>query len=129
MSNKRTIDERLEARREEKRQLEAKIQELLQEQRTHKKKERNHRIFKRGGYIEKYIPEIVSLSDEQFYTFVEKCLQSNFAKRTLSDLMASGDNSDDKVKSEALTTSNEIIHKSTLEADSDDEEETSEEAA
>jgi len=94
MANKRTIEERIEARREEKRQLEAQIKKLLQEQRAQKNKDRTHRLCKRGGLVEKYLPDMVKLTDDQFQVFINKCLLSNFTMKTLSELVAANDNFD-----------------------------------
>jgi len=96
MSGKRTIEERIEARLEEKRQLEAQIKKLLQEQRTQKNKERTHRLCKRGGLVEKYLPELIELTDDQFQVFINKCLLSNYTMKTLSELVATNENLDDK---------------------------------
>ena len=94
MSGKRTIEERIEARLEEKRQLEAQIKKLLQEQRAQKNKDRTHRLCKRGGLVEKYLPDMVKLTDDQFQVFINKCLLSNFTMKTLSELVAANDNFD-----------------------------------
>ena len=91
MAIKRTIEEKIEARLEEKRQLEAQIKKLLQEQRTQKNKERTHRLCKRGGLVEKYLPELIELTDDQFQVFINKCLLSNFTMKTLSELVAAND--------------------------------------
>ena len=94
MAIKRTIEEKIEARLEEKRQLEAQIKKLLQEQRTQKNKERTHRLCKRGGLVEKYLPELIKLTDDQFQIFINKCLLSNFTTKTLSELVAANDGND-----------------------------------
>ena len=96
MASKRTLEERIEARREEKRQLEAQIKKLLQEQRTQKNKERTHRLCKRGGLVEKYLPDLTKLTDNQFQVFINKCLLSNYTMKTLSELVATNENLDDK---------------------------------
>jgi len=102
MANKRTIEERIEARREEKRQLEAQIKKLLQEQRAQKNKDRTHRLCKRGGLVEKYLPELIELTDDQFQIFINKCLLSNFTMKTLSELVATNDNLDEKVDTTSI---------------------------
>ena len=119
MTSKRSIEERIEARLEEKRQLEAQIKQLMQQQRTQERKERTHRLCKRGGLVEKHLPDLIKLTDEQFQVFINKCLLTNFTMKTLSELVALNDNtetksemksqhSNDDTASESVTTS-EII--------------------
>ena len=91
MSSKRKIEERIEAKLEEKRQLEAQIKQLLQQQRTQEQKDRTHRLCKRGGLVEKYLPDLIKLTDDQFQVFINKCLLSNFTMKTLSELVAAND--------------------------------------
>ena len=100
MSTKKTIEERIEAHREEKRKLEAKIQELLQEQRTHKKKEDDKRRFKRGEMLENYLPEIINLTDEQFLDFIDKCLLTDYTSRSISKIITSDNETEAKANSD-----------------------------
>lgn len=61
--------------------------DLLMEQYTaQEEKARTHRLCKRGGYVEKYLPELITLTDKQFYTYVEKAMLSNFSRRILAEL-------------------------------------------
>lgn len=89
MSSKKTIDQRIEAKQDEVRQLEAQIKQLIQQQRTQERKNRNHRLCKRGGLVEKLLPDLVNLSDEQFETFVDKVLLTNHTTRILAGLVPS----------------------------------------
>ena len=86
MSNRKTINEKIEAAKIEKQQAEARIKKLLQEQKERERKDRNHRLCKRGGKLEKLIPELAQLTEEQFETFVEKCLLTNHTRRILAEL-------------------------------------------
>ena len=86
MSNRKTINEKIEAAKIEKQQAEARIKKLLQEQKAQERKDRNHRLCKRGGKLEKLFPELARLTEEQFETFVEKCLRTNHTRRILAEL-------------------------------------------
>ena len=50
-------------------------------------KDRNHRLCKRGGLIEKLLPDLAQLTDEQFDNFVQKTLMSGFAEKILRGLV------------------------------------------
>ncbi|MCL2253610.1 MAG: DUF3847 domain-containing protein [Lachnospiraceae bacterium] len=86
MSNRKTINEKIEAAKIEKQQAEARIKKLLQEQKSQERKDRNHRLCRRGGKLEKLFPELALLTEEQFETFVEKCLRTNHTRRILAEL-------------------------------------------
>jgi TolA-binding protein len=83
----RAISERITAAQEEVKQLEAHIKQLLQAQKVQERKERNHRLCKRGGLVEKLLPGLARLTDEEFDIFVEKTLLSGYAERILKGLL------------------------------------------
>jgi hypothetical protein len=83
----KTVDARIEAAKEEIKQKEALIKKLLQQQKAQERKERNHRLCKRGGLVEKLLPGLIKLSDEQFQTFVDKTLLTGFAEKILRGLV------------------------------------------
>ena len=84
---RRTIIERVEAAKEEIRQKEAHLKLLLQQQKTQERKDRNHRFCKRGGLVEKLLPDMAFLTDEQFEIFVEKVLLTPHTSRILAGLV------------------------------------------
>ena len=49
-------------------------------------KDRVHRCCKRGGYVEKYIPELKTLTDKQFYSYVEKVMLTDDARLILMEI-------------------------------------------
>jgi hypothetical protein len=86
MANRKTLNEKIEAAKLEKEQAEARIKKLLQQQKAQARKDRNHRLCERGGKLEKLLPELARLTEEQFEIFVEKCLLTSFTRRVLSEL-------------------------------------------
>ena len=92
MATKKTLNEQIESAQKEIRQRENRVKELLQKQKVQERKERTHRLCERGGYLESILPESVSLNAEQFKTFLDKTLLTDFARRTLTSL-AEQDNS------------------------------------
>ena len=87
MSTRKTTAEKIEAAKIEKQQAEARIKKLLQEQKSQERKDRNHRLCKRGGQVEKLLPDLIRLTDEQFDTFVQKTLLTGFAEKVLRGLV------------------------------------------
>ena len=87
MSNRKTLDERIAAAKEEATQKEARVKELLQQLKVQDRKDRNHRLCKRGGIVEKLLPDLIRLTDDQFDVFVQKTLLSGFAEKILRGLV------------------------------------------
>ena len=87
MSNRKTLDERIAAAKEEADQKQARLKLLLQQQKTAERKARNHRLCERGGKIESLLPALAKLTEEQFHTFVEKTLLTPHTKRVLDELV------------------------------------------
>ena len=48
-----------------------------------KRKERNHRLIVRGGYLESVVPELADMSDEEAKTFLRIALHSESARAFL----------------------------------------------
>lgn len=86
MSNRRTLDEKIAAAKEEAEQKQNRLKELLQQQKARERKDRTHRLCERGGKLESLLPDLVRLTEEQFESFVEKCLLTSFVRRTLAEL-------------------------------------------
>ena len=65
------------------RQFENRRKELIQQQKEEARKERTHRICKRGGLLESMLPDTIPLTDEQFNIFLEKTIKTPFALKML----------------------------------------------
>ena len=87
MSGRKTLNEKLEAAKIEKQQAEARIKKLIQEQKAEERKARNHRFCKRGGYMEKLLPSLALLTDEQFESFFKNTTANNYGRKALAELV------------------------------------------
>ena len=72
MSNRKTLEQQIAQAQAEIQQRENRLKELLNKQKDKERKERNHRLCKRMGLIEKYLPDTIPLTDEQFVAFIEE---------------------------------------------------------
>ena len=84
--SKLTIAEQIAAAKEDIKQHENKLKLLNQRQNEQERKARNHRLCKWGGYLESKLPKVITLTDEQYYLFLEKTLFTENAKRILNGL-------------------------------------------
>ncbi len=67
-------------------QLQNRKKEYLQKEKAAERKARNHRICKRGAYLECVLPTIKVFSDEQFEAFIKRTLLTVFATRELGKI-------------------------------------------
>ena len=88
MSKRRTLEEQIELAQEEIKKKETRIKELLQRQRSKADKDRTHRLCRRGGLVEKLLPGLAVITDEQFETFVERFLLSGDAEKAIEGMAA-----------------------------------------
>lgn len=68
---RKTTSEKIETVQTEIEQLTNRKKQLLQKQKSEERKSRTHRLCKRGGYLESKLPGFSSMTDEQFFTFVD----------------------------------------------------------
>jgi len=84
----KTKAEKIAGIEEEIRQLENKRKRLIQEQREQERKDRTNRLCKRMGLFEKLLPDSITLTEEQFKTFLEKTAAAEHGRRLLAEMTA-----------------------------------------
>ena len=85
--NRRTLDEQIEQAQKELAQKEARVKELLGRQRSKEDKARTHRLCRRGGLVEKLLPNLAIITDKQFDAFLEKTLLTGDAEKILAAML------------------------------------------
>jgi len=73
-------DERIQQLLNEKKQL-------IQKQKADERRTRTSRLCRRHGLLEKYLPDIISITDEQFETFVKKAISNNYGRDALAEIV------------------------------------------
>ena len=64
-------------------------QKLYQQQHNEKeRKDRTRRLCSRHGLLEKMLPEIITITDEQYQAFLEKAVTNNYGRDILSKIIA-----------------------------------------
>lgn len=84
----KTKTEKITSIEEEIRQLENKRRQLLQEQKTQERKDRTRRLCRRAGLLESMLPDTITLTDEQFKTYLEQTIATEQSRRILDGLTA-----------------------------------------
>lgn len=90
MATRKPLSQQIEAAQEEIRQKENRLKELLQKHKEQERKDRTKRLCSRMGLFESMLPDSISLTDEQFKTFLEKTVVTEHSRRILGGLTAQG---------------------------------------
>jgi hypothetical protein len=90
MAQRKTLEQQIASAKLEMEQKENRLKELLGKQKEQDRKERNHRLCKRMGIIEKYMPDTIPLTDEQFIAFIEEAVANDYGKRKLAHIISQG---------------------------------------
>jgi restriction endonuclease S subunit len=85
---KKPLDQRIAANLQKRTQLQAEHDALMVEQKEAERKARDQRLFKRGGIVEKHLPDLIGLTDKQFDVFIEKVLLTPHTSRIIASLKA-----------------------------------------
>ena len=86
MSSTKTTGERIDTLQEKIQQLENQKKQLLQKQKADERKARTKRLIERGAILESLISDAGSFSNEQIKAFLEKTVQSDFAKKIFAEI-------------------------------------------
>ena len=97
----KTTTEKIESIRIEMQQLKNEEKLLVQKHKEEMRKARTRRLCSRGGYLESRLPEIIALTDEQYYSFLDKTLLTDNARRILKGLAGQNADTTAPVSSEA----------------------------
>jgi len=80
--------DRIASAEEEIRQLQNRKKEYEQKLKAQERKDRNHRICKRGGFLESVLPDLKGFTHEQFEAFIKKTLLTDYATREINKFKA-----------------------------------------
>ena len=90
MSNRKTTVEKIEEAKAKITQYENHMKQLVQKQKQEERKTRTKRLCSRAGLLESMLPDTITLTDEQFKSFLEKTTANDFGRRTLANITKAG---------------------------------------
>jgi uncharacterized protein YqeY len=82
----KTTIEKIEGIDAEMQQLANQRKTLIQQYKEQERKNRTRRLCKRAGLMESMLPDTIQLTDDQFKTFLEAALLSDYSRRMLERL-------------------------------------------
>jgi hypothetical protein len=62
--------------------------ELMQKHKEEERRSRTKRLCERAGYLESILPDTVTFTKEQFQTFLDKTLLTDYARKVFSTITA-----------------------------------------
>jgi hypothetical protein len=84
----KTKTERIASIEEQIAQLEKRKKEIVQKQKEVDRKERTNRLCKRHGLLEKYMPDLITITDEQFEMFIKRGINTTYGQKTLAEIIS-----------------------------------------
>ena len=88
--NREELQAEIEDGKKKIRQLENREKIIKQKLSVEERKARNHRLCKRGGFMESLVPELIAMPDEAAQTFFRLALTSEPAREFLKKRAESG---------------------------------------
>ena len=88
----KTTAEKIAIKREQIQQLQNEEKQLIQKQKEQDRKDRTKRLCSRHGLLESMLPEIITITEEQYKTFLERAVTSEKGREILSKIISQGAN-------------------------------------
>jgi len=82
------LQQQIEASARKIQEEQKRFKQLEKQQAERDRKDRNHRLCKRHGFIESLLPDIINLTQEQFEAFVKNHIANKHGIAAITDLMA-----------------------------------------
>jgi len=86
----RTYAERMALKDEKIQELMRERKELRQKHNAAERKARNRRLYRRHGLLEKFMPDLITLSDDQFELFIKTGINTKYGRQRLAEIIAEG---------------------------------------
>jgi len=86
----KTLNDKIAEKERRIEQLENEKKQLIQKQKAEERKERTSRLCRRHGLLEKYMPALISITDEQFDTFIRQGINTSYGRDVLAKIAANG---------------------------------------
>ena len=86
----KTFEEKIASKDEKIQQLINEKKQIQQRQKSAERKARNSRLCRRHGLLEKYMPDLINITDEQFELFIRQGIDTKYGRDILAKIVAAG---------------------------------------
>jgi hypothetical protein len=87
MAEKTKLQMQIEASEKKIQEEQRRLKQLERKQTERDRKDRNHRLCKRHGYLESILPDTINLTEEQFQTFVKNHIANKHGIAVIANLV------------------------------------------
>jgi len=84
----KTTAEKIATKREQIQQLQNEEKQLIQKQRAEERNARTRRFCSRHGLLEKFMPDLAAITDEQYETFIRKGFNTSYGQKILAEIVS-----------------------------------------
>ena len=85
----KTTAEKIALKREQIRQFQNEEKQLIQKQKKEERAARTRRFCSRHGLLEKFMPDLATITDEQYETFIKKGINTSYGQKILAEIVGS----------------------------------------
>ena len=89
--NTKTAEEKVAAKDARIKQLQKQKQAIIKRENAKERKARNHRLCRRHGLLEKLMPDIINITDEQFEAFIRTHIRAKHGRNKLAEIVDKGE--------------------------------------
>ena len=84
----KTLNEKIADKQRRIEELENEKKRLIQKQKSDERKERTSRLCRRHGLLEKFMPDLIAITDEQFEAFIRRGINTSYGQKILAEIVA-----------------------------------------
>jgi len=86
----KTAEEKLAEKNAKIKRLQKQKQAIISRENAKERKARNHRLCRRHGLLEKLMPDIINITDEQFEAFIRTHIRAKHGRGKLAEIIEKG---------------------------------------
>ncbi|MCL1884624.1 MAG: DUF3847 domain-containing protein [Defluviitaleaceae bacterium] len=86
----KTAEEKLAEKNEKIKRLQKQKQAISSRENAKERKARNHRLCRRHGLLEKFMPKLITLADAQFEAFIRTGIDTKYGRERIDEIIGKG---------------------------------------
>jgi len=86
----KTAEEKLAEKNAKIQQLQKQKQAIIKRENAKERKQRTHRLCRRHGLLEKFMPDLINITDEQFEAFIRTGINTTYGRKRLDEIKDKG---------------------------------------
>ena len=86
----KTAEEKLAEKNEKIKRLQKQKQAIISRENAKERKARNHRLCRRHGLLEKFMPKLITLTDAQFEALIRTGINTTYGRERIDEIISKG---------------------------------------